>query len=223
MRSAYQLFPVAAASLILAASLPACSSTGIALRERLGIPKREQLVDRVDDAREAQEKAKQQFASTLDEFRAITGIEPGDLEKRYRALANELEDSEDRAKAVRERIADVQRVGAALFKEWEKELDAYEDAALRRRSADQLERTRDRYEQLVAAMERAAATMDPVLARFRDQVLFLKHNLNARALASLEGTVTELEGEIARLIDEMNASIAEAEAFIETMSEAPSA
>ena len=56
-----------------------------------------------------------------------------------------------------------------------------------------------------------------LLAAFNDQVLFLKHNLNARAIASLDSTVLELEGEVTRLIEEMNASIAEANAFIESM------
>ena len=36
--------------------------------------------------------------------------------------------------------------------------------------------------------------MKPVLAAFHDQVLVLKHNLNARAIASLEGTAVTLQG-----------------------------
>ena len=70
-------------------------------------------------------------------------------------------------------------------------------------------------------MGRAADRMEPVLATFRDQVLFLKHNLNARALASLTTTNRELEADISRLVADMEASIREAEDFIRTMHSTP--
>ena len=68
-------------------------------------------------------------------------------------------------------------------------------------------------------MKRAADRMDPVLATFRDQVLFLKHNLNARALASLSTTQREIEADVTRLVADMEASIKDAETFIQTMRE----
>lgn len=205
--------------LMLAAALgaPGCASTGIAIREQLGFPKREQLVSRVQDARDEQEKAKAQFATTLDEFQALTGFEGGDMEALYRRLQREQERSEDRAANVSKRIDDVQRVAEALFDEWEEELDEYQSTDLRRASEDQLEQTRDRYTQLLAAMQRVEASMEPVLAAFADQVLFLKHNLNAQAIASLEGTVAGLTDEVAQLIEQMEASIAEANTFIEEL------
>ena len=36
-------------------------------------------------------------------------------------------------------------------------------------------------------MRLAESRIEPVLKSFRDQVLFLKHNLNAKAIASLRG------------------------------------
>jgi hypothetical protein len=66
-------------------------------------------------------------------------------------------------------------------------------------------------------MKRAEAKMPPVLTAFRDQVLFLKHNLNARAIASLEGTFGELEGEVAALIRDIDASIQESGRFLATL------
>ncbi|MEM7630195.1 MAG: DUF2959 domain-containing protein [Planctomycetota bacterium] len=205
--------------LLIPVLLPAagCASAGIAVRESLGQAKREQLVDRVEDARDAQEDARDQVVSTLEQLRAITGEDGGDLEKLYTRLNRELSRSESRADAVRDRIRDVERVAGALFDEWEGELDAYSDPALRRASEQQLRDTRGRYEDLADAMKRAEATLPPVLDAFGDQVLFLKHNLNARAIASLETEVTSLEREIEDLIAEMETSIAEAEAFIQSM------
>ncbi|MDX1529922.1 MAG: DUF2959 domain-containing protein [Rhodothermales bacterium] len=185
--------------------------------ERLGTEKREILVDRVGDARDSQEEAKEQFRDALDAFSAVVGFEGGELEATYERLQAAYERSEARAAAVSDRIDAVDRVAEALFAEWEAELGDYESADLRRESERQLRAARSRYADLLAAMERAEARMVPVLEAFEDQVLFLKHNLNARAIASLEGTVAELQTDVAALIRDMEASIAEADAFIDAM------
>jgi hypothetical protein len=59
--------------------------------------------------------------------------------------------------------------------------------------------------------------MAPVLAAFKDTVLVLKHDLNAQAVASLQGTVVEIERDVEALIDDMEASIAEADRFVAGM------
>ncbi len=209
---------------LLAAALAAgvlpgagCASTTIKVKESLGIAKREQLVSEVKDARNAQQQAKQQFTTTLEEFRAITGHDGGDLERRYNRLKAQAERSHDRAGAVSSKIASIERIANAMFREWDQELKDYGSETLREASAEQLATTRTRYRQLLEAMKAAESRMKPVLRAFDDQVLFLKHNLNARAIASLQSTVTELETEIQALIDELNASIDEANAFIEGM------
>jgi len=48
-------------------------------------------------------------------------------------------------------------------------------------------------------------------------VLFIKHNLNAQAIASLEGALGVIEKEISLLIREMENSMAEADTFIRQM------
>ena len=197
--------------------LAGCSSTGIAIRESLGTPKREQLVDRVDETREAQESAKAQFASTLEELQSLSGYDGGELESAYKRLSSQLGRAEDRADRVRDKIRSVDRVATALFNEWEDELDEYATESLLNASAQQLDETKQRFGDLLFAMRRAESKMGPVLAAFGDQVLFLKHNLNARAIASLDSTLGELEDEIAVLIGDMEASIAEANAFIDEM------
>ena len=191
-----------------------CQSMEYAMKEKFGIHKRDILVARVHDARQAQDDARQQFANALEEFMALTGNTGGPLGERYAKLARELERSETRATAVRERITEIERVARALFKEWRSELDTYHDPALKAASARQLATTEDRYAALIAVMHRAAAGMDPVLVRFRDQVLFLKHNLNAQVLAQLDSNHRQLQSEIGQLIAEMEASIREADRFI---------
>ncbi|MEM9082110.1 MAG: DUF2959 domain-containing protein [Planctomycetota bacterium] len=194
-----------------------CASAKIAISERFGYAKREQLVDTVQEARDEQEEAKEQFDSALEAFAAVTQFDGGNLESLYSKLNRELKRSESRASDVYGRIDAVKAVGESLFREWEKELDQYASADLRAASEQSFRKTRLRYNELVAAMERAASKMQPVLTAFKDQVLFLKHNLNARAIASLETSLDSLSSDVEALIAEMEASIAEANAFIAEM------
>lgn len=197
--------------------LAACESAYYGTMERFGVHKREILVDRVVDARDAQTEAKEQFASALEAFSATTDFDGGDLEALYQRLNREFERSEDRAEAVRERIEAVESVAEALFDEWDSEIGEYSSDAMRRSSEASLRETRRRYETLVASMWRAESRIPPVLDAFRDQVLYLKHNLNARAIASLRGDLAGIEDDVAVLLRDMEQAIAESDAFIAEM------
>lgn len=207
-----------AASVIALCLLSACSSVYYNTMEKFGYEKRDILGDRVADAQESQTEAKRQFESALEQFQSVTGYEGGDLEQQYRSLKDAYEASEARAQDVRQRIAKVEQVGEDLFAEWKSELTQYQDPQLRRASARQLKDTRTRYQRLIELMHRAENRMEPVLAAFRDRVLFLKHNLNARAIASLRSQRAEVEQEIAALIGDMNRSIEEADRFLQSLS-----
>lgn len=208
---------VGAAILITAASLGACQRAYFNTLEAVGLHKRELLVSRVESARDAQASAKEQFQSALEQFSAVVHFEGGELEERYEELDGEYERSAEKARTVSDRIDSVENVAEALFREWEDELEEYSNDSLRRNSARQLEDTRERYSQLMAAMRRAESKTPPVLAAFRDQVLALKHNLNARAIASLQNELVAVETDIGALIREMEASIREADAFLNAM------
>lgn len=187
--------------------------------ERFGREKRDILAKRVAAGREDQERAKEQFQTTLEAFQALTGFDGGELEKVYKRLDRELERSQDRAERVRERINGIERVARDLFKEWESEIAAISSQSLQRRSRELLDDTRDRYRQLIAKMRQAEQKMQPVLAAFRDQVLFLKHNLNARAIQSLSATALEIGEEVAVLVKDIEASIAEADTFVAALAD----
>lgn len=208
-------------SLGAAVLVAGCSSTYYNAMEKFGVAKREILADRVEKTREAQKQAKEQFADALQHFIAVTKADGGDLQRKYDELNRDFTRSEAKAKEVRERIAAVEDVAEALFREWKQELSQYSSAAMRSDSERKLEGTRRRYDALLGLMRRAAGRMDPVLATFRDQVLYLKHNLNARALAQLDSTHKSLEADIARLISEMETSIREAENFIKDLKSGP--
>jgi hypothetical protein len=201
----------------LIAALSSCSAAYYRALETVGIEKRDILVDRVEDARDAQTDAKEQFISALEQYRSVVDIDAGELEETYDRINSEYERSVDRAQAVTDRVDAVQRVAEDLFDEWEDELDAYSDAALRRQSERLLRDTRSQYQQVLGAMRRAERTMQPVLTLFEDQVLVLRHNLNARAIGALENELEGIERATAALIEEMERAIAEASEFIDAM------
>ena len=201
----------------VAAPLAGCKSTYYAAYEKFGVHKRDLLKKRVVAARDDQQAASEQFKDALTKLKEVYQFEGGKLERAYRDLESEYKQADERAKAVRKRITDVETVGSDLFKEWEQEIKQITTPSLADGSRRQLRETRARFEPMVEALKKAESSMPPVLTKLHDQVLYLKHNLNAAAIASLRGEATNIQAEISTLITDMNASIAKADEFIKTM------
>lgn len=201
-------------AVLLLPFLGGCSKAYYGAMEKVGIHKRDILIDRVEDARDAQSEAQEQFKSALEQFGAVVHIENSNLKIAYEKLNTEYEDSERAAAKVSERIDKVESVADALFDEWEDELKLYKSADLRRSSQRKLQDTKTRYNEMLASMHRAEKSMEPVLRSFRDNVLFLKHNLNAQAIGSLRSEFSTLKGEIDGLIKKMNVAIETSNQFI---------
>lgn len=203
--------------LVMAILLTACQSAYYGAAEQVGYHKRDILVDRVEDSRDAQQEAEEQFQSALEQLMELTNFDGGDLEDMYESLAEEYEDAEEAAAEVRSRIDGVEHVAGALFKEWQGEIEQYSSARLKADSQAKLHETRKRYDAMVVALRKSEVKMDPVLVALKDNVLYLKHNLNARAVASLKVEFKSIEDDIEALIREMRKAIASSNAFIESM------
>ena len=182
--------------------------------EKLGYNKRERLADDARAARDEQANAKKQFTSALEQFKSVVNFSGGDLEAMYNTLNSQYTKCESEAGAVKSRIETVKHVGQALFDEWKGEIAQIEDSSLHQKSQQLYDQTNKSYKEMVTRMDSAAASMDPVLHKFKDQVLFIKSNLNAQAIASLKGEVMKVDADVDKLIKEMEASIAQADAFI---------
>ncbi len=194
-----------------------CSSAYYSTWEKFGVYKRDLLKKRVLAARDDQKEAGQQFKDALTRLKELYGFQGGDLEKIYDSLKTDFDRSTVKANAVRKRVKEVEGVAGDLFSEWEKELKEISSASLRDKSREQLRETRARYETLHDALKRAEKSMDPVLTQFRDQVLFLKHNLNAQALSSLQKEALNIQDDISKLLSEMDKSIRQADSFISAL------
>lgn len=187
--------------------------------ESVGQHKRDILVGRVESARDGLAEAKEQFQNALEKFSALTEFDGGELEDVYKQLKVEFDYSRAKANAVRDRIDAVQDVADALFAEWEEELELYTNRSLRSASRVKLKQTQQLCGQLLTAMRRAEGKIDPVLRVFQDHVLFLKHNLNAQAITSLESELVTLSLGVSGLIKAMERSIERADAFMRTLNQ----
>lgn len=197
--------------------LAGCNRINYELQERIGREKRDILVSRLVEGRRDQQKAREQIQTTLEAFQQVTGFEGGDLEKSYKKLAKEFEQSEDRAKELREQIASIEQVAKDLFAEWRGEINQMHNGELKNKSSVILRSAESRYGVTIERMRTSERKIQPVLQAFRDQVLFLKHNLNARAITSLKSNAARLDTDVTALVADIDASIKEADLFIATL------
>ncbi|HHF3020605.1 TPA: DUF2959 domain-containing protein [Vibrio diabolicus] len=200
-------------------TLTGCQSAYYSAMEQVGYHKRDIMVDRVEDAKESQQDAQEEFTSALEALSAITNFDGGELESVYNKINDKYEDSEKAAQDVRDRIAAIEDVSGALFDEWQDELELYSSAKLRRSSEQKLHETKASYKTMLSAMKRAEKKMTPVLNTLRDNTLYLKHNLNASAIGSLQGEFSSLEKDIQFAIKQMNEAIAESDKFLQKLNQ----
>lgn len=204
-------------SLILLATAGGCSRAYYSAMEQIGQDKRDILRSRIEGGRDDQQEAQEQIKTTYERLKEAARYDGGDLEAIYERLDADYERSVDRAEDVRERIDSIETVASDLWEEWAAEIELIGRASRQRESRKMLEDTQTRYRRVIAAMKRSESKMQPVLDAFRDEVLFLKHNLNARAVASLEATAVEIEDDVQSLIRDIDASIREAERFLDEL------
>ena len=198
-------------------ALTGCRSMVYSAYEKVGIYKRDLLKKRVVSARDEEVGAQKEFKDALTRLKEMTGFEGGELEKRYRDLQSDYDDASSRVAAVHTRVKEVQTVAEDLFTEWDKENREIETPELRQVSRQQLNDTRQRYDDMLTALKRSEQSMDPVLHKLHDYVLALKHTLNAQAIAALSGESSKIQADVSKLIEDMNASIARADEFIKQM------
>ena len=206
-------------SIVLVIALSGCSSAYYSAMEKVGIHKRDIMVDRVGDAKESQQEAQEQFKSALEEMTALINFDGGDLEAQYNIIQEQYEDSKEAAEEVSSRIERIEDVSDALFEEWKDEIAEISSANLKRQSASKLRETERRYQTLIKSMHKAESKMAPVLSALKDNSLFLKHNLNAKAVGAIQGEIISIKKDVSALIRDMNSAIEQSQKFIDMLEE----
>ena len=211
---------LSASILALTLALSGCQSAYYSAMEKVGVHKRDILIDRVEETKESQEESQEEFQSALERLTTLINFDGGELQDAYNQLNDDYESSLKAADDVTTNINKVEDVAEALFDEWSDELEQYKSASLKRESSKKLNATNRQFDQLLRSMRSAESKMEPVLSSLKDNVLYLKHNLNAQAVAAIKGEFTNLKRDIQILMNDMNKSIADSNKFIEQMNKA---
>jgi len=176
--------------------------------------KRDLLLDRIEKVRVSHEKAKTQFQQVLEQYSSIIEANSGQIRGEYNKLSKEYVKALAINDEISKKVKDVESVGKPLFKGWEKELDEYQNERMRRASEEQLDTTRSRYLKLVHSIKSSKNKVNDVLKSMNDQVLFLSHNLNKKALSVIKRDVEGVKVEVNELIGQIDEAIKESGEFI---------
>ena len=172
------------------------------------------LVARARGAEEEAQEARADFAAAFLLYQRLTAPQAVELER----LSGEFEDSveicEDRARDLAERIDTLRLETQDLVKDWSEELSRFSSDAVRKKSEAQMRDTEARAQRLVAALERLQGRMKPVLTKLQDYALFFDHNLNPRAIATLQDTYKDFDNEFKSLESELSKTQGEIEDFL---------
>ncbi|AQP99974.1 DNA repair protein [Pseudoalteromonas aliena] len=203
--------------LALTLTLSGCQTAYYSAMEKVGIHKRDILIDRVEETKDSQQESQEEFKSALERLTTLIDFNGGELQDTYNQLNDDYESSLKAANEVSTNINKVEDVAEALFDEWADELEQYKSASLKRESSKKLAATQRQFEQLLRSMRSAESKMEPVLTSLHDNVLYLKHNLNAQAVSAIKGEFTNLKRDIQVLMNDMNKSIEDSNKFIKQM------
>lgn len=203
--------------ILLALLLTGCTSAYYKTMRTLGKEKRDILISRVRDAKKDQDQTKEKLKTTMQSFQELTGFQGGSLERSYKRLNGDYESANDQAQKLHDKVDSIDQVSKDLFTEWQGEIAQMGNPKLKSQSTAMLRDAKTRQAAYLRAMRKTESQITPVLAAFHDQVLFLKHNLNSRAIGSLKGTSAELQSDVADLIQSIDASSAEADKLITSL------
>lgn len=187
-------------------------------RESIGEHKRDIVVAHVEQACVGLQETRDEFEDALERFKSLVCVNETTLDHKYNLLNRQYQFCCAKSVAISDRIRAIEQVSEALFAEWENELGEYTNRNLRAHSKQQLKTAKQNYARLIKSMQKAEAKIQPVLAAFKDQVLYLKHNLNAQAIAALRHEFIEIGVDISQLIQAMEQTIAEASQFVAALS-----
>lgn len=178
----------------------------------------------VDDLVEAVEKVEGELdaskASMLAAVQALQKVTAPDFEgdavKAHDELVDVIESSEDQANDLRKSIEKMQAAAEPVFDQWTKDLEAFSNPEMRQRSQVRLAASRERYDAVVAAVEPVLVEYEAINETLRDHILFLSHDLNPEAMATIQEDVKKVAKEASDLDGVFNSGRAAARAYVES-------
>lgn len=178
---------------------------------------RDNFIVAIKDANSTQDAVKAQFQNASDQFMQLINFHGGALEDKYVELQKEYLKSKELLNDFQNKINKIKKSASNLFKEWDKEIEQYSDGKIQAKSKELKDESVKQYEMIIVLMERNEQNLEDYLKILGDNVLFLKHNLNSKAVFSLREVSAELQGNINDIILDIDNSITKTNEFIQHM------
>ena len=186
--------------------LQGCSQIYYSTWEMLGKQKRDLLRDNVEELSSDQKEVQEEVEDALTRLRTLYGSPPEKLTQVYDDLKSDYDSAND------------------LFSEWDAEIGRLKTPKYKQDSRHKLLQTKQKYAKLETSVRKAEKGLTPVLAALEEQVIYLKHNLNAQALGGIQGELRSIESEIKTLSTALQTSLKESQSFVNTLNtDGPSA
>ncbi len=194
-----------------------CSTAYYSFWETMGKEKRDLLQSNMQAAQEEQTDVKEKFESTLAKIRHEYSFEEGRLEETYDGLKDDYEDSVEQKEDLSERIDKIEDIASDLFLEWKNEANELKNKKYKSQSKAKLSTTKVRFSETLKNMRKVETQLEGVLAKFKDRVIYLKHNLNAKMIGNFKSEFQSIEKDMKDLMREIEVSNKKAKSFIEEL------
>lgn len=160
------------------------------------------------------EAGKSQSAGALSFVDAMVSAEfPDDAVKAHAELVRRIGASKEQSDRLRESVEPMKEAAGPYFEKWTKDLEGFQNPALRDLSRKRLEETRARYDAIVAAVDPAQEALDAMNRELEEHALFLSHDLNPAALAAIRPGVDAMKESGRRLASRLDECLIAARAY----------
>src|SRR5262245_42270859 len=173
-----------------------------------GVKQAEALVKASGDTVQAISDAKLQLEKTMGVYNALLADDAKDRKKLYKDLQKEMENTERRRTEITRRSGAMTNEAQGLFRSWETSTAAIENASLRKRSEERLQKTKASYAAIGSVGEKTQSLYQPVMTTLADHVKYLGHDLNPGAVASLKPDADKLNKRVEELLKAVDETIA---------------
>lgn len=203
-------------------SVPAVLTLGL-LGSCMSSPSADEGLRQVDDFHDAVERLhvsnevgqKKVRDCGVQLMRLIDGETQGEPTRTYTAFLRTLDLCEEQAVTLKQEIETVDEGAHPVFEKWREDLKAIVDPNLRQKSEVRLQRSYDRYRDLLSASRAALTQMELFDQRARDVALFLGNDLNKGSLAELDETADQLVEMGAELDERLTTSMVAIQTYLQ--------
>jgi hypothetical protein len=180
-----------AATVFASLAFVAATTVGVAAQDE-GVKQIQELIKTAKAEVQSIDTAKLQLQKTMDAYNAVMAPEVKDRRDAYKQLQKEMANTDKRRADVSTRSTKMNAEADKLFKSWEESTARIQSPDLRKRSEDRLKKTQDRFAELRQTGQNASSQYESFMKTMQDQVVYLGHDLNPGAVASLKPDADKL-------------------------------